>query len=110
MATLVLAIVLLLDSFSLPRPCKFAIHLFSDNQGLVNRITKMQHWKTLYPSTALIPEWDLLSVILTYINQLRVKAHRNDPKYSPSCPACGDPMETNEHFLLCKAPSRLAWR
>jgi hypothetical protein len=39
-----------------------------------------------------------------------VKAHRNNPKYSPSCPACGDPMETNEHFLMCKAQSRLAWR
>jgi hypothetical protein len=39
-----------------------------------------------------------------------VKVHQNDPKYSPSCPACGDPTETNGHFLLCSAPSRLAWR
>jgi hypothetical protein len=39
-----------------------------------------------------------------------IKAHRNDPKYSPSCPACGDPLETNSQFLLCSAPSRLAWR
>jgi hypothetical protein len=38
------------------------------------------------------------------------KANRNNPKYSPKCPACSHPLETNEHFLLCKAPSRLAWR
>jgi hypothetical protein len=63
MAALVLAIVLLLESFSLPRPSRFAIHLFSDNQGLVHRIIKMQHCTTLYASTALIPECDLLSVI-----------------------------------------------
>jgi hypothetical protein len=39
-----------------------------------------------------------------------VNAHRNKSKYSPSCPACGDPLETNEHFLICSAPSRIAWR
>jgi hypothetical protein len=40
-----------------------------------------------------------------------VKAHRNDDsKYSPSCPACGDPLETNEHFLMCSTPFRIAWR
>jgi hypothetical protein len=38
------------------------------------------------------------------------KANRNDAKYSPCCPACSNPCETNEHFLLCKAPSRLQWR
>jgi hypothetical protein len=38
------------------------------------------------------------------------KANRNDSKYSPCCPACSAPLETNEHFLLCKAPSRLQWR
>jgi hypothetical protein len=38
------------------------------------------------------------------------KANRNDAKYSPCCPACSDPCESNEHFLLCKAPSRLQWR
>jgi hypothetical protein len=37
------------------------------------------------------------------------KANRNDSKYSPCCPACSAPLETNEHFLLCKAPSRLQW-
>jgi hypothetical protein len=39
-----------------------------------------------------------------------VKANRNDPKYPPSCPACDEPYETDEHFLLCKAPTRIAWR
>jgi hypothetical protein len=39
-----------------------------------------------------------------------VKAHHNNSKYSPSCTACGDPLETNEHFLMCSAPSRIAWR
>jgi hypothetical protein len=38
------------------------------------------------------------------------KSNRNDVKYSPCCPACSNPCETNEHFLLCKAPSRLQWR
>jgi hypothetical protein len=207
---------------------------------LVKQIVKMKQWKNFYPSTALLPEWDLLSVILTYLNLLPsdprvkhvkghqdddalictlplpaqlnceadalatesleailapiplvpvfpsavcqidirdatstrrlqsalrwsaatpdmvaylkdrnkwdqsqydlicwsafssarntivsprfvpkfchrhlpvgVKAHRNDPKYSPCCPACGDPLETNEHLLMCSAPSRIAWR
>jgi hypothetical protein len=39
-----------------------------------------------------------------------VKAHRNAMKYSPICPACAFPQETNEHFLLCSAPSRLKWQ
>jgi hypothetical protein len=29
---------------------------------------------------------------------------------SPCCPACSAPLETNGHFLLCTAPSRLQWR
>jgi hypothetical protein len=217
-----------------------AMDLFSDNQGLVETITKMRAWNMLYPSTALESEWDILSVISTYIPLLplpptvqhvkghqdegvpvlslplpaklnceadalataallaiaaplplslvfpsavcqldvadatvtrkvqatlrfstmapalsqylrdrndwdeatydsvswpafssarlstsnsrfvpkyshrhlpiREKANRNDPKYSPSCPACAAPLKTNEHFLLCAAPSRLQWR
>jgi hypothetical protein len=39
-----------------------------------------------------------------------VKANRNDSKYSRYCPACDEPYETDEHFLLCKAPTRIAWR
>jgi hypothetical protein len=37
---------------------------FQRKSLLVKRITKMQNWKKLYPSTALLPEWDLLSAIL----------------------------------------------
>jgi hypothetical protein len=64
MAALVLAVVLLLESFHLPRPCPFQIHLYSDNQGLVNRIVKMKQWTSLYSSATLMPEWDLLSIII----------------------------------------------
>jgi hypothetical protein len=39
-----------------------------------------------------------------------VKAHRNDPKYLHCCPACGDPLKTNEHLLMCRAPSRIVWQ
>jgi hypothetical protein len=66
MAALPIAIVLLLESFRLPRPCQYAIHIFSDNQGLVNRTVKMKSWKSIYPSATLMPEWDLLSIILQY--------------------------------------------
>jgi hypothetical protein len=39
------------------------------------------------------------------------EANRNvSKKYSPCCPACSAPLETNEHFLPCKAPSRIQWR
>jgi hypothetical protein len=61
MAALLIAVVLLLESFRLPRPCQFAIHIFSDNQGLVNRIVKMKSWTS---------EWDLLSIILDYLPRL----------------------------------------
>jgi hypothetical protein len=62
------------------------IHLFSrDNQGLVNQIIKMQNWKTFYPSTALLPEWDLLSIILECMKLppsdplvQHVKGHQDD--------------------------------
>jgi hypothetical protein len=67
MAALLLAVVILLESFCLPRPCQFAIHICSDNQGLVNRIVKMKSWKSLYPSATLMPEWDLLSIIMEYL-------------------------------------------
>jgi hypothetical protein len=85
MAALVLAIVLLVESLSSPRPCLFAIHLFRNNENLVKQIVKMQHWTTFYPSTALLPEWDLLSTILTYLKLLpsdplvqHVKGHQDD--------------------------------
>jgi hypothetical protein len=37
-----------------------AMDLFSDNQGLIETITKMRAWNILYPSTALESEWDIL--------------------------------------------------
>jgi hypothetical protein len=218
----------------------WALEVYSDNQGLVDTITKMKEWATLHSSNALASEWDILSVILDLIPQLPVnpsvkhvkghqdeeatvaslplpaqlnceadalataallaiaasiplslmfpsavcqldvneetvsrkiqaslrfsamspdmiqylkdrndwddatyasvswsafssarfstfnsrfvpkyshrhlpvgeKANRNDVKYSSCCPACSAPIETNEHFLLCAAPSRLQWR
>jgi hypothetical protein len=61
-----------------------ALELFSDNQGLVDTITKMMEWETLYPSNALTSEWDIISVILAYIPQLpsppsvqHVKGHQD---------------------------------
>jgi hypothetical protein len=38
-----------------------------------------------------------------------VKANRNDSKYSPACPApdCEELSKSNDHLLLCSAPSRL---
>jgi hypothetical protein len=85
MAALLLAVVLLLESFCLPRPCQFAIHIFSDNQALVKRIVKMKSWKTIYPSATLMPEWDLLSIILAFLPRLpsdpiiqHVKGHQDD--------------------------------
>jgi hypothetical protein len=62
-----------------------AMEVFSDNQGLVDTITKMMEWTTWYPSNALESEWDILSVILEYIPQLpvrpsvqHVKGHQDD--------------------------------
>jgi hypothetical protein len=240
MAAIVLAVSILLDTLSLPRPCQFVIHVYSNNEGLTKRISAMQTWSTHYPSTALLSEWDIMSVILAFIKKLPsvpvvkhvdghqddnnlvhllllpaqlnceadalataalelipspipivpvfpsavcqldvrdstitrrhvsalrwaattpamidylcerndwtpeayasvcwssfstarhtsvgprfvpkfchrhlpvgVKAHQNASKYPPACPACGDPQETNDHFLLCAAPSRLLWR
>jgi hypothetical protein len=48
------------------------LEVYSDNQGLVDTITKVMEWSTLYPSNALASEWDILSVILAHILQLPV--------------------------------------
>jgi hypothetical protein len=60
------------------------VEVYSDNQGLVDTITKMMAWQTLYPSNALASEWDILSVILEYIPKLpfppsgkHVKGHQD---------------------------------
>jgi hypothetical protein len=61
-----------------------ALAIFSDNQGLVDKIKEMMEWKTFYPSTALLSEWDILSVIMEFISQLplppvvqHVKGHQD---------------------------------
>jgi hypothetical protein len=61
-----------------------ALAIFSDNQGLVDKITEMMEWETFYPSTALLSEWDILSVIMEFIPQLplppavqHVKGHQD---------------------------------
>jgi hypothetical protein len=76
---------ILLDTLSLPRPCRFTIQLFSNNEGLVKRIASMQKWETFYPSSALLSEWDILSVILAFLKKLpsvplvqHVTGHQDD--------------------------------
>jgi hypothetical protein len=75
-----------------------------------NATTGTSHNSIQSAGQPLIQRETLLSAHGLFPNSVGVKAHRNDPKYSPSCPACGDPEETNSHFLLWRAPSRLAWR
>jgi hypothetical protein len=96
MAAIVLAVSILLDTVSLPQPCRFTIHLYSDNEGLTKRISAMQQWTNHYPSTALLSEWDILSVILALINKLpsvplvqHVDGHQDDdqPVHLLSLPA-----------------------
>jgi hypothetical protein len=36
--------------------------------------------------------------------------HRQDPKYSPTCPGCRDATEDQDHYLQCAAPSCIKWR
>jgi len=36
--------------------------------------------------------------------------HRRDPRYSHSCPYCGEPQETDEHLYTCQSESREMWR
>jgi hypothetical protein len=240
MATIILCMVILHKVAPHHDTSYKALAIFSDNQGLVDKIKEMMEWETFYPSAALLSEWGVLSVILEYIPQLPTtpvvqhikghqdkeapvaslslqaqlnceagalatialiaitapipkspvfpsaacqldiadasvsrkipaslrfsaaepamteylrdrnawdeetfesvswpafsaarfttpnskfdpkfchhhlpvgdKANRNDSKYSPCCPACSTPCESNEHFLVCNAPSHLQWR
>jgi hypothetical protein len=48
--------------------------LYSDNLGLVDKISEMTAWETHYPSNALLSEWDILSVILSYLPKLPLPA------------------------------------
>jgi hypothetical protein len=36
--------------------------------------------------------------------------HRRNIKYPPGCPGCLTESDTQDHFLQCRAPSRLAWQ
>jgi hypothetical protein len=240
MAAIILCMVILHKVVSHNDTSYTSLALLSDNQCLVDKIPETMQWETYYPSTALLSEWDILSVILDHLPQLPIvpvvthvkghqdreapvatlsipaqlnceadslataalvaiespipqspvfpsavcqldvadasvsrkvqaslrfsaaapemtaylqarndwdeatyesvswpafsaarftttnsrfvpkfchrhlpvgeKANRNDAKYSPCCPACSNQCETNAHFLLCKAPSRLQWR
>lgn len=38
------------------------------------------------------------------------KTQRYGPKYSPTCPTCCSPLETQLHLFHCNSPSRTAWR
>ena len=38
------------------------------------------------------------------------RVSRYDPKYSPACPACPEPLETHDHLYQCPAASRHNWR
>jgi hypothetical protein len=70
MAAIVLSIVVLYEAL-LPPPSSYtAIDLYSDNEGLITKITEMIQWATHYPSNALLSEWDILMVILEYIPRL----------------------------------------
>jgi hypothetical protein len=72
MAVIVLSLVLLHKVAPYQAGQYSSIEVFSDNQGLVDIITKMMSWETLYPSNAVESEWDILSVILDLIPQLLV--------------------------------------
>jgi hypothetical protein len=61
-----------------------SLDIFSDNQGLVDKIKEMMEWEKFYSSSALLSEWDILSVIMEFIPQLplppavqHVKGHQD---------------------------------
>jgi hypothetical protein len=72
MAAILLCVVLLHQVFPHQAFRYSILEVYSDNQGLVDTITKMMEWSTLYPSNALASEWDIFSVILAQILQLPV--------------------------------------
>ena len=38
------------------------------------------------------------------------RVHKYNPKYSPKCPSCDEPNETQHHFHHCPSHSRAKWR
>jgi hypothetical protein len=84
MAAVILCMVILYKVAPNNDTCYTSLALFSDNQGLVDKITEMMQWETYYPSTALLSELDNISVILDHLPQLpivsvviHVKGHQN---------------------------------
>ncbi len=52
----------------------------------------------------------LLTKYLNDITPVGHMVHRYDPKYSPQCPSCSQPDETQEHLVHCPAAPRKQWR
>jgi hypothetical protein len=50
-----------------------SLDIFSDNQGLVDKIKEMMEWEKFYPSSGLLSEWDILSVIMEFTPQLPLR-------------------------------------
>jgi hypothetical protein len=85
MAAILLCIVMIHQIAPHQADCYSILEVYSDNQGLVDTISKMMEWKTMYPSNVLESEWDIMSVILAYIPQLpvppsvqHVKGHQDE--------------------------------
>ena len=53
--------------------CK-APHLVCDNQGLVQMVTRIIAYPTIYPNMTMEAEWDCLAQILATIRELNVMA------------------------------------
>lgn len=62
-----------------------SIEIFTDNQGLVTRITQRQQYKDPYPNSTLLPDWDLVEQIHETLQKVHtenisinwVKGHQN---------------------------------
>jgi hypothetical protein len=88
MAAILICIVLLHKVAPFLESSYDAFELYSDNQGLVDKISKMMEWEAHYLSNVLLSEWDILSVILAYLPKL-VKGHQDKdaPDATLSLPA-----------------------
>jgi hypothetical protein len=72
MAAIILCMVILHQVVPHPDAGYNTLAIYSDNQGLVEKIQEMMECETVYPSTALLSEWDILWIILAYIPQLPI--------------------------------------
>ena len=68
-----------------PSETPLVITFFSDNSGLIQRVTQRCQYCTPYPNTTLAPDWDIIEQIYTTTAQLQhcsashkwVKGHQN---------------------------------